>query len=140
MMWTAGLSWDVYKALSGCTADVIAKHLRSGNIKRKVAFSLKYPKITMLLDVMLSAEFGACVFLIALGFIECSQTMLAVVLLTLGATVHGAVYSGFLVNCMDIAPQFAGTIFGISNMFGAATGFIAPPIAAALTPNVNTIA
>ena len=63
--------------------------------------------------------------------------MLAVALLTLGATVHGAVYSAFLVNCMDIAPQYAGTIFGISNMLGAATGFIAPPVAAALTPNVS---
>ena len=85
-----------------------------------------------------TAEFGACGFLIALGFVSCTQTTLAVALLTLGATVHGAVYSAFLVNCMDIAPQYAGTIFGFSNMLGAATGFIAPPVAAALTPNVST--
>ena len=84
-----------------------------------------------------SAEFGACIFLVALGFVNCTQTTLAVALLTLGATLHGAVYSSFLVNPMDIAPQFAGTIFGISNMLGAATGFIAPPVAAALTPNVS---
>ena len=72
----------------------------------------------------------------SLGFVNCTQTTLAVALLTIGATLHGAVYSSFLVNPMDIAPQFAGTIFGISNMLGAMTGFIAPPAAAYLTPNV----
>ena len=84
-------------------------------------------------------HYGAGLFLIGLGFLDCSQTLLAVALLTLSVTVSGSSYAAFLVNHMDIAPKYAGTLFGITNGIGAASGFIAPLVAAALTDSVSSI-
>lgn len=80
---------------------------------------------------------GAGLFLIGLSFLDCSQTALAVGLLCLAVTISGCVYSGYFVNHMDIAPQYAGTLMGISNGISACAGFIAPSIAAALTVSVS---
>ena len=75
--------------------------------------------------------------LIALSFVSCSQPSAAVALLCVGVAVSGCAYCGFLVNHMDIAPQFAGTLFGLSNCIAAITGFTAPYLASALTTNVR---
>jgi|SRR6218665_293931 len=80
---------------------------------------------------------GAGIFLIGLSFLDCSQTVLAVGLLTLAVTISGCVYSGYFVNHMDIAPQYAGTLMGISNGISASAGFIAPYLAASLTKSVR---
>lgn len=77
--------------------------------------------------------FVGTVFLIALSFLDCTQTGLAVTLLTLAVTSGGFVFSGFFVNHMDIAPIYAGTLMGISNGVAAMSGFIAPTIAAIMT-------
>lgn len=76
---------------------------------------------------------GGTVFLIALSFLDCNQTILAVTLLTLAVTTTGNTFPGFFVNHMDIAPIYAGTLMGISNGIAAMSGFMAPNIAAALT-------
>jgi ACS family sodium-dependent inorganic phosphate cotransporter-like MFS transporter 5 len=80
---------------------------------------------------------GAALFLVGLSFMDCTQTGLAVALLTIAVTLSGTAYSGFLVNHMDIAPKFAGTLFGISNGLASCSGFIAPPVAAAITKQVS---
>ena len=80
---------------------------------------------------------GAGVFLIGLSYLDCTQTALAVVLLVLAVTTSGCVYSGYFVNHMDIAPQYAGTLMGISNGIGAISGFIAPFIASTVTVSVS---
>ncbi|KAL3318865.1 hypothetical protein Ciccas_002456 [Cichlidogyrus casuarinus] len=49
--------------------------------------------------------------------------------------------SGYSVNIVDIAPQYAGTIFGISNTFATIPGFISPLIVAEIigeTPTLNS--
>jgi len=81
--------------------------------------------------------FGAGLFLIGLSYLDCTQTALAVVLLISAVTMSGFVYSGYFVNHMDIAPQYAGTLMGISNGIGAMSGFIAPYIAATVTESVS---
>lgn len=83
--------------------------------------------------------FGAAIFLVGLSFMDCTQTGLAVALLTIAVTLSGTAYSGFLVNHMDIAPKFAGTLFGISNGLASVSGFIAPPVAALITKDVSTL-
>ncbi len=77
--------------------------------------------------------------MVALAFVDCTQAVLAVALLTLGITISGSVYSGFMTNPMDISPQFAGTILGVANGIAATTGFIAPYTVAAITKNVSQI-
>lgn len=77
--------------------------------------------------------FMGTIFLVALSFLDCTQTMLAVALLTLAVSSGGFVFSGFFINHMDIAPVYAGTLMGISNGVAAVSGFIAPTIAAIMT-------
>jgi len=80
---------------------------------------------------------GGALFLVGVSFLNCTQTALAVTLMTLSTTMSGVSLCGFFVNNMDIAPQYAGTLMGISNGIAAASGFIAPLIASVLTTDVS---
>ena len=80
---------------------------------------------------------GAGALLIILSFIDCHQTALAVALLTVAVTVTGCVTSGYGVNHMDIAPQYAGTLMGLANGIASMSGFIAPYVASVLTVSVS---
>ena len=91
----------------------------------------------IILGRLIAGTFGSGVFLIALSFVDCTQTALAVVLLVLAVTTSGFVFSGYYVNHMDIAPQYAGMLMGLSNGIAAITGFVAPYIAFALTESVS---
>ena len=76
-------------------------------------------------------------FLIGLSYLDCNQTALAVALLVLAVSMSGATYSGHFVNDMDIAPQYAGTIVGISSGTAAISGIIAPYLASIVTESVS---
>ncbi len=80
---------------------------------------------------------GQSAFLVATGYCGCGQELLAVAFITIAQGVSGFQYSGFVVNHVDIAPRFAGTLFGISNTFATISGIAAPSVAAALTAGVN---
>jgi len=79
------------------------------------------------------------VLLIGLSFLDCSQKALAVTLLTVAVSTSGCVFSGYLVNHMDIAPQYAGTLMGLSNAIGASSGFVAPYVTSVLTADVSSV-
>ena len=83
--------------------------------------------------------FGAGVFLIGLSYVDCTQTALAVVLLVMAVSMSGLVYCGYSVNHMDIAPQYAGTLMGISNSVGAISGFVASYMASRITESVSQL-
>lgn len=66
------------------------------------------------------------VFVIIVGHLD-GYPSVAVAVLTLGVSMSGCLYgSGFVVNPVDIAPRYAGIIFGISNTTGTLGGFLAP--------------
>ncbi|WAR21429.1 S17A5-like protein [Mya arenaria] len=66
------------------------------------------------------------VFVILTGHMG-ERPEVAVAMLTLGVAMSGCQYgSGFIVNPVDIAPRYAGIIFGISNTTGTLGGFLAP--------------
>jgi ACS family sodium-dependent inorganic phosphate cotransporter-like MFS transporter 5 len=50
---------------------------------------------------------------------------------------NGFLYAGFVVNHMDIAPRYAGTLFGISNTVATLSGIAAPYVAMAVAPDVR---
>ena len=86
---------------------------------------------------MLAGKVGAAIFVVALAFMDCTTPLLAVALLFLGVTCTACVYSGFMVNPMDIAPRYAGSIMGLVNGLAAICGFAAPYTVAAVTKNVS---
>ncbi|XP_013405236.2 sialin-like [Lingula anatina] len=70
-----------------------------------------------------------------IAFVDCELRMSGVVYLILGVTFSSASVSTFAINPADIAPRFAGEIFGISNTLACFSGIISPNIVGALTPN-----
>ncbi|XP_064631101.1 sialin-like [Lineus longissimus] len=71
---------------------------------------------------------------LVLGYIDCSTPYTAVALLTIGVAFTGCtVGSGFVVNHVDIAPKYAGILFGISNTAATIPGFLAPYVIGVLT-------
>ncbi|KAK0055306.1 sialin-like isoform X2 [Biomphalaria pfeifferi] len=76
------------------------------------------------------------IFVLGVGYLDCSQASGAVTLLVIGVAMSGCQYgAGFLTNPADIAPRFAGVIFGLSNTFATLPGFIAPTVIGYITTN-----
>jgi hypothetical protein len=48
---------------------------------------------------------------------------------------NGFVYSGFMCTHVDMAPELAGTLFGITNTIASFPGFLAPSVANLITKN-----
>ncbi|XP_055836483.1 putative inorganic phosphate cotransporter [Episyrphus balteatus] len=55
------------------------------------------------------------VCLIALGYMTSENKPIAITLLTIGVGLNSASIVGYMVNHMDLSPNFAGTMMGISN-------------------------
>ncbi len=53
---------------------------------------------------------------------------------------NGFLYAGFVVNHMDIAPRYAGTLFGITNTVATLSGIAAPYVAMVVAPDVRSCA
>lgn len=64
------------------------------------------------------------IFLVAASYSGCDR-VIAVTLFTLAMAFMGAYYSGMKVNALDLSPNFAGTLMGITNGISALTGIAA---------------
>ena len=96
---------------------ITRKILRTGIVRRIATFI---------------AHAGTAFCLIGICFTGCNKTA-TIALLTFAVTMQGALYSGFFTNPLDIAPNFSGTILGITNAIGAIPGWLAPLIAGGFT-------
>ena len=76
--------------------------------------------------------------ILILGFIDCSQPLVGVALLTIGIGSNGFYFGcGFIVNINDVGGKnYASIIFGIANTFGTLPGIIAPYFVGVMTPQV----
>jgi len=63
--------------------------------------------------------------LIGLSYVGCDRTM-ATVWLCIAVGFNSAIYSGYQGNHMDLAPNYAGTMMGITNTMANITGFVTP--------------
>lgn len=64
----------------------------------------------------------------------------AVLILIFSMAINGAAVVTNLQNAQDLAPNFAGSIFGIISLIGGTTGFITPAVTSALIgKNVSCI-
>jgi len=72
-------------------------------------------------------------FLIVVGYTTSKE--LAIVGLTLAVGLGGFTWSGFPVNHLDIAPRYAGILFGVSNCLATIPGIFSPMVVGILTPN-----
>lgn len=64
----------------------------------------------------------------------------AIVLVAVATMFHGAVSSGPLASMVDLSPNYAGIVLGVSGMIGGMPGFISPIIVGIITQgNVSTL-
>ncbi|EDW85863.1 uncharacterized protein Dwil_GK23292 [Drosophila willistoni] len=75
---------------------------------------------------------------LALAYFGYNSTA-AIVLVTVATMVHGAVSSGPLASVVDLAPNYAGIVLGVSGAIGGMPGFISPFIVGLLTQGNQTI-
>ncbi|XP_046680594.1 putative inorganic phosphate cotransporter isoform X1 [Homalodisca vitripennis] len=73
------------------------------------------------------AHWGGAAALVALSLISTSVTG-AVVLLTVSVALNAGVYTGFLTNHLDLSPNFAGLLMGITNGMANVTSILSPMI------------
>ncbi|XP_054738875.1 putative inorganic phosphate cotransporter [Anastrepha obliqua] len=77
--------------------------------------------------------------IIALGFVGKEQADMAVVLLTVAVGTNSASFLGSFVNHIDLAPNFAGTLMGITNCAANVMSVIAPLVVGlVVTDTTNT--
>lgn len=69
---------------------------------------------------------------IVLCYIGCER-LIAVLMMTSAVTSIGGMFSGFLSNHIDIAPNFAGTLMAITNTVATIPGIIVPIFVGKLT-------
>lgn len=99
--------------LLGLISDrLIVKDIISVGAARKLSNSL--------------STFVPALALFALMLVDADKPELTVLLLVIGVGMIGGIYSGFLINHMDISPIHAGTLMGIGNSLGNIFGFVAP--------------
>ena len=65
---------------------------------------------------------------------DCDPTV-AMVVMCLAVGLIGPIGSGAPISEQDIAPNLAGTLKGLTNTLGSATGFVAPAVTGAITSN-----
>lgn len=76
---------------------------------------------------------GQAAFLVASGYCGCGQKTLVIVFVTLGIGVSGFAYAGYVVNYLDIAGQYAGSLIGIGNTLSCIAGIVGPILVGCIT-------
>ena len=120
-LWTAipyGTMWLTSVLVSFITDYLIRNKILSTAVVRKCSNSLAHmgPTICLLMIVI---------------FVSNSNLMMnfTLAMFTVGVGCMGALYSSWIINTQDIAPNFAGTLLGVTNCIGSIPGFVAPRIA-----------
>ena len=82
--------------------------------------------------IVIAAHIGPAACLLVVTYAGCDR-MTAVAMMILALTFNGAACQTSLQNHQDLAPNFAGSLYGIMNTFGSFSGFIIPAIIGGLT-------
>ncbi|XP_005107785.1 uncharacterized transporter slc-17.2 [Aplysia californica] len=117
-----------YVALSLCT-----------NIWGSLCDCLLRRKVVSLTGVRkLSTAVGTVVpgiLYVIISFLDCSQALWVVLLMTFAIGISGTNLQGFLINPYDIAPRYATAVLCLSNTIAVGSGIVSPYVVAAMTVN-----
>ena len=83
-------------------------------------------------DDRIAAHCGTASCLLAVSYVGCDRWW-TLALLTLSIGLMGAVYSGFLINHLDLAPNLAGTVYGLISGIASINSWLAPLVVATIT-------
>lgn len=117
-----------------------------------VSFATNYNKATVRLTAPIEISshfftfgivtFAAAIidgsFVLAASYAGCDAMMVGLFfVISVGS--QGFLATSSLMNPMDLSPNFAGTITGLTNGIGSITGIMVPYVIGVLTPNVSRI-
>ncbi|CAG7835921.1 unnamed protein product [Allacma fusca] len=118
MMW-------IFSLIASWTADYLREeHQISTTVVRKIFNTV--------------AQWGPAIALVGAAYSGCNRT-LALFLLTAAVGLNGAHFSAFQVNHIDIAPNHAGVMMGITNGFANLCGIAAPYTAGVITKDGSSL-
>lgn len=81
--------------------------------------------------------FVPALMLLLITLFDCRHKYVVIALFFVGLTMSSGVFSGGMLNPIEISPRHSGLIFATSNSVSAITGFLAPYVASLMTPNVS---
>jgi cyanate permease len=76
--------------------------------------------------MLVTGHWGPSLALLGLTFISTEDPTAAVALLTIAVGVNSAAYLGFNLNHIDLSPNYAGTMMGISSCIATIMSIVAP--------------
>nr|CAD7461550.1 unnamed protein product [Timema tahoe] len=88
-------------------------------------------------DIDDTTSIGPAVTLILITVIGCNPVWI-IVLLAINGLCMGTQYTGNSMNLIALAPNFAGTTYGLCNTFSSSVGILAPYVTGFLTKNNQT--
>lgn len=115
--------------ITSCLASVYADVLRKRNIMSTSAIRKLFNTAAAVIPAAL---------LIGMPFAGCDRVW-SVALLSLAGAALGVREVGFMVTHIDMSPDFAGTLLGVTNTIGNLPGFLMPYVAGVLTQEENSI-
>uniref|UniRef100_A0AAF5DBZ2 MFS domain-containing protein n=2 Tax=Strongyloides stercoralis TaxID=6248 RepID=A0AAF5DBZ2_STRER len=98
-------------------------------INKKILSLLNARRLFMLIALVLQ---GA--LLVIAGYLDCSQTIPAIFLITMAVGLSGFQFSSFVVSYLDVAPAFAGALLGVGNTISSFSGILGPMLMGIMTP------
>ena len=108
-------------------------------IADKLISSKKVSRAYVRKGTTIFAFIGAAAGLFGITFIGCNPTW-AIILLCFAIAIEGTGYSGYMVNQLELSPNYAGTLKGASSTIANICGFVTPAIVGALTFETQTLA
>uniref|UniRef100_A0A224XGP8 Putative inorganic phosphate cotransporter n=1 Tax=Panstrongylus lignarius TaxID=156445 RepID=A0A224XGP8_9HEMI len=118
-MWLATITFAYLSDL------INRKQLLSLNVSRKMWNSI--------------AQYGAAISLLALAYTN-ADAIGAVTLLTIAVGLNAGIYTGFLTNHLDLSPNFAGPLMGITNGLSNVTSICGPLIVGLIVTDESQVA
>jgi hypothetical protein len=126
------------QAVVGWVASYISDKIRESDkvsvtVIRKVNNSIGIEKVMIFVVILncssLIALYGPALCMVGVVFSKCNSS-LSIALFVIAIGLNGCCFPGFNSNHVDMAPDFAATLMGITNSVGNTPGFIAPYVAA----------
>ncbi|RZF36580.1 hypothetical protein LSTR_LSTR010691 [Laodelphax striatellus] len=106
------LSMFVLAIIFGAISDtILRKKLLSVNANRKLWNSV--------------AQWGGAVAMFSIAIFRDSQTI-TLIMMTVGLAINSAIYLGFISNPMDLSPNYAGILMGLTNCLSNVASTLAP--------------
>ena len=102
-------------------------------------FSTTYVRLNGSLSFVSLGLLIPAICIVSVGHVDCSSPYVAVAIMMFCMGAKGFIIPSVQVNDLEIAPPFAGTIHGITNMAGNLSGMAIPSIVAKLTEEVSAI-